>query len=426
MVRCLRLGLAAYVLLAFAHTGSAQSVSNCEPDGVQDSGSIYRICMPTGEYNGSLVIWAHGYQDATEPVGIPESQVCGPSVCLPELANGLGFGFATNSYRKTGMAILEGKADLLDLVNIYTAKKGKPTKVYLIGASEGGIITALSLERHPDVYAGGVAACGPVGNFPFQINFFGDARITFQYFFPDLIPGDPFHPTDELVNDWGTYYDTVVKPFVFDPANRHLLDQWVKVAQLPFDTADYLGSLELSVHDALRYPVVNINDVAETIGGFPFDNRYRWYFGSDNDLLLNIFIQRVAADDAALTAMDTDYATTGKLTRPLITLHTLKDQQVPYFHEQLYDLKTLFAGTWLTRHINFPVDRFGHCNFTEDEALVSFATMLFYDGLIDLVSGLQSAMTPAELSSFETRARAAGLPTERAGAKLAFRLKKKP
>ncbi len=425
MSRIAGLGLAACILLAFARTGSAQSASACEPDDVQSSGSIYRICMPTGEYNGMLVLWAHGFQDATEPVSIPESQLCGPSFCLPELVNGLGFAFATNSYRKTGLAILEGKADLLDLVSIYTAKKGKPKKIYLIGASEGGIITALSLERHPDVYAAGVAACGPLGNFPYQINFFGDARVTFQYFFPSLIPGDPFHPTPELVAGWLAYYDNTVKPFVFDPANRHLLDQWVKVAQLPFDPADYLGSLELSVSDALRYPVINLNDAGHVLGGFPFDNRFRWYFGSDNDLLLNIFIQRTAADPAATATMNTDYATSGKLTRPLITLHTLKDQQVPYFHEQLYDLKTLFAGTWLTRHINFPVDRFGHCNFTEDEALVSFATMLFYDGLIDLVSGTASAMAPAQLTSFEANAKAAGLPTRRAGGKLLFRLKKR-
>jgi pimeloyl-ACP methyl ester carboxylesterase len=413
------------VLLACAAASSAQSASVCEPDGVQDSGSIYRICMPAGEYNGMLVVWAHGYQDANEPVGIPENQLCSPTICLPEIVNGLGFGFATNSYRKTGMAVLEGKADLLDLVKIYAKKKGKPAKVYLVGASEGGIITALSLERHADVYAAGVAACGPIGNFPFQIDYFGDARATFQYFYPGLIPGDPFHPTDELVADWDAFYEATVRPFVFDPANRHLLDQWVRVARMPFDAADYLGSLELSVRDALRYSVVNINDAAETIGGFPFENRFRWYYGSDNDLLLNIFVPRTAADDAAVVAMTTDYATSGTLTRPLVTLHTLKDQQVPYLHEPLYNLKTLASGSWLTRHINFPIDRFGHCNFTESEALVSFATMLFYDGLIDLVSGTASAMTAKELLSFESRARLAGLPTQRAGDRLAFRLKKR-
>ncbi len=102
----------------------------------------------------------------------------------------------------------------------------------------------------------------------------------------------------------------------------------------------------------------------------------------------------------------------------MITLHTLRDQQVPYFHEPIYDLKTLFSGSLLTRHLNIPVDRYGHCNFTKDEALFSFAVMLFYDGVLDLVSGTSATLTPTEQAAFEQRAQAAGLPTKRAGAKL--------
>ncbi len=117
---------------------------------------------------------------------IPEDQLCLDGICIPDIVNQLGFGFATNSYSKTGLAILEGKADILDLVNIYAAQKGAPSKVYLVGASEGGIITALSLEQSPSVFSAGLAACGPLGNFPYQINYFGDARATFEYFFPGV------------------------------------------------------------------------------------------------------------------------------------------------------------------------------------------------------------------------------------------------
>ena len=68
----------------------------CDPDGVQASGSIYRICMPpAGTYNGRLIIWAHGFQDAGTPVGIPENQLCFSGVCLPDLITGLGFAFGT-------------------------------------------------------------------------------------------------------------------------------------------------------------------------------------------------------------------------------------------------------------------------------------------------------------------------------------------
>ena len=355
----------------------------CDPDGVQDSGSIYRICMPpAGTYNGMLVIWAHGFQDAGTPVSIPEDQLCTSELCIPDVINALGFGFATNSYSKTGLAILQGKADILDLVNIYATQKGAPTKVFLVGASEGGIITALSLEQHPDIFSAGLAACGPVGDFPAQINYFGDARATFDMFFPGVIPGPPYAPPPALAANWEAYYNAVVAPIVFNPANRSRLDQWARVARLPFDAANYLDTVASSVRDVLRYSIVNLTDAAATIGGFPFDNTTRIYTGSANDFLLNLFVPRIAADPAALQVMQTQYQTTGVLQRPLVTLHTLRDQQVPYFHEQLYALKTLASGAFGSRHVNIPIDRFEHCNFTAQELLGSFITMLIWDAAV--------------------------------------------
>jgi pimeloyl-ACP methyl ester carboxylesterase len=377
----MRLWASAIVVpLLFAAPVRAESI--CEPDGRQSSGSIYRICMPASvPYNGMLVIWAHGFQDAGTPVGIPNNQLCVANVCIPEIVNGLGFGFATNSYSKTGLAVVQGKNDILDLVNIYAAQKGAPQKVFLVGASEGGLITALAVEEHPEVFSAGLAACGPIGSFPLQINYFGNARATFEYFFPGLIPGPVYRPDPGLVAVWTTYYELVVKPFVLDPGNRDRLNQWARVASLPFDANNYLATVEQSVRDVLRYSIVNLEDATVTLGGFPFDNRQTWYTGSSNDLLLNIFVPRIAADAAALAAMQSSYQTTGVLRRPLVTLHTLRDQQVPYWHEQLYALKTLTSGSLLTRHLPISVDRFAHCNFTADEILGSFFTMLFYDAV---------------------------------------------
>jgi hypothetical protein len=421
-----RLAVAATLLLLFT-ASPARAASTCDPDGTQTSGSKYRICMPdAADYNGMLVVWAHGFQDATEPVGIPEDQLClSDGFCLNEVINTLGFGFATNSYSKTGLAVLQGKSDLLDLVGIYSQQKGTPTKVYIVGASEGGLITALSVEQRPDVYSAGMAACGPVGDFPAEINYFGDARATFQYFFPGVIPGDPFHPDDGLVGIWPFYYDLVVEPLIFAPANADRLNEWARVASLPFDTNDYINSLKVSVRDALRYSVVNINDAGKTLGGFPFDNSSRWYAGSSNDLLLNLFVPRAAASPTALATMIRSYNTTGVLARPLITLHTLRDQQVPYWHEQLYDLKTLFSGSFLTRHLNIPIDRFEHCNFTPAEALVSFLVMLVYDGLVPEISGVNTLLSGADLKAFERHAQSAGLPYQLSGDRLRLRLRKK-
>jgi len=407
------------VFLVFSAINSAQGAFTCDDDAQQASGSIYRICMPSGiPYNGKLVIWAHGFQDAGTPISIPEDQLSFGDFSIPDVITSLGYGFATNSYSKTGLAVEKGMADIIDLLQIYKSKYGEPEKVFLTGASEGGLITALLIESEPNLFDAGLAACGPVGDFPYQLKYFGDARATFQFFFPRLIPGDPFKPDLGLVNNWKVYYETIVKPSVFAPANRSKLDQWVKVANLPFDENDYITSLETTVADVLRYSVVNINDATETLGGFPFENRLTWYRGSNNDFLLNLMVPRRAASPIAVERMKNFYNTSGHLEIPLITIHTLIDQQVPYFHEFLYNLKTLSSGSLLAEHINMPINRYGHCNFKPEEALLGFGLMLLYAGEMDTLEGVGSLLRGSELTSFEKYADQYGLPYNAAGERL--------
>jgi pimeloyl-ACP methyl ester carboxylesterase len=388
------IAVAASLILTCA--AGAGATSTCGPDGVQASGSIYRICMPDApDYNNRLVIWAHGFQDAGTPVQIPEDQLSVDDVSLPELINGLGFGFATNSYSKTGLAVRPGMEDILDLVSIYAAEQGAPKKVYLIGASEGGIITALLVEQHPEVFDAGVAACGPIGDFAYQLQYFGDARVTFNYFFPGVIPGDPFNPSPELVENWSEFFETEVRPVLAAPENGVALAEWVKVAKLPFDPENWQETVERSAQDVLRYSVVNLLDAEATLGGFPFGNYGHWYRGSSNDLRLNLFVPRVAVDQVALDEIADHYSTTGALAVPLMTIHTRADQQVPYLHETIYTVKNLIEGSFLTKRLNFPINRYGHCQFTEGEAVLTFAAMLLYAGDIDTLQNV-SARLPAD------------------------------
>ncbi len=373
-------GLCVFVLLLLV-SPATQAESICDPDGLQASGSIYRICLPpAAQYNGDLIIWAHGFQDAGTPVSIPEDQLNFGGIQLNEIVNLLGFGFATNSYSKTGLAVQQGMDDILDLVNIYTAQYGAPQRVFLTGASEGGLITTLLIEQNPTLFNGGVAACGPIGSFPYQINYFGDARVTFEVFFPGLIPGDMFNPPQAIVDDWANYYETVVKPVVFDPVNQNKLNQWVSVAKLPFDAADYLNTVAISVQDVLRYSVVNSADATATLGGFPYNNSNRVYTGTANDNLFNLLVQRFTADPAAIQEMQNNYSTSGQLDMPLVTMHTSKDQQVPYLHQQIYTLKTLASGDLGSNHIPIKVDRYEHCNFNLQEVITALFLMLNLGG----------------------------------------------
>jgi hypothetical protein len=212
---------------------------------------------------------------------------------------------------------------------------------------------------------------------------------------------------------------------VFAPANRSLLDQWVNVAQLPFDADRYLETVAVSVRDVLRYAVVNLRDAVRTLGGFPFENRHRWYSGSADDLRLNSLVTRRSADSRALVEMQRFYNTHGRLERPLITLHTLRDQQVPYGHEDLYTLKTLLSGSSLVDHVNLPVNRFGHCNFTLAEALGAFGLMLLYAGDLDILVGVGSILQGEHLAAFERLAQRHGLPYRVEGQAFSAQLKRK-
>lgn len=375
------------LLLALSLLASGAEAA-CGPDRIQASGAIYRICMPsTVPYNGRLVVWAHGFQTSGTQVSIPEDQLAVNGQSLPELVNGLGFGFATTSYAKTGLAVRQGTADVLDLVNLYRAEQGAPTKVYLTGASEGGLITALLAEQHPEAFSGALAVCGPVGDFAYQMEYLGDARAAFQYFFPELIPGDPFRPAPELAAGWDDYYAATVKPALLAPANRKKLKQWVKAAKLPFDPKKSLSTMEDAARQVLGYAVMDMEDARETLGGMPFGNLDRQYKGA----ALNREVPRAAADAAALAEMRANYDTGGRPGIPLITVHTSLDPQVPYRHEKLYLGKTRKSGSYPKQHFNIRVDRYGHCKLSRDEVLLSFAALMLYADDASALAGLDAA-----------------------------------
>ncbi len=361
----------------FVAVSARPAAAVCGPDGVQASGAVYRICMPEpGQWNGKLVIWAHGYVAFNRPVAIPEEQLQLPDgTTLPDLVNSMGFAFATTSYSANGTAVRQGLEDIVDLVDVFEGSKGPADRVYVTGASQGGLITALAVEQHPELFAGGLATCGPLGSFPRQINYFSDFRVVFDYFFPGLLPGDPSYVPPELIDNWDSYYLGVIRPVVFAPANLAKTLQLIAVARLPTDRADFWPTAERSIYDALWYNVFGTNDAIEKLGGQPFENRWRFYRGSRNDWRLNRLIQRVAADPTAVAEMRTYYNTSGRLSRPLVTLHTLRDQQVPAWHEALYFWRVAAAGN-LGQLLAIPINRYGHCNFTAAEVLLGFGLMV--------------------------------------------------
>ncbi len=352
---------------ATAHVVAAPSA--CE-DGQQASGATYRICMPSN-WNGKLLVYAHGYVAPNRPLGIPEDQLGVPgSPTVDQLANGLGYAFVTSGFSTNGLAIQQGIDDLIDAVAIFTAKEGKPSKVLLAGVSEGGAITALAVERHPEVFDGGLAMCGPYGSFQDQINYFGDFRVVFDALFPNLLPPTAIDVPPTLLDTWeSSYYSDTVQPVITDTVQITAVNQLLNVTGAAFDVDDPATKIA-TIKDLLWYNVFATNDARAKLGGQPFANGSRIYHGSLDDDALNATVARYNADPAALTSLD-GYETSGHLLRPLITLHTLRDPIVPYWQATRYEAKVAAAGRGVF-HETVTVDSYGHCQFTSIAILAAF------------------------------------------------------
>ena len=342
-------------------------------DGALPSGGLSRICVPAAGWNGDLIVYAHGYTAFNAPLDF-YNLTLPDGTYLPALVQSLGFAFATTSYRRNGLAILEGVDDVRELVAQFVAGKGQPGRTYIVGPSEGGAVAALSAERSADIFDAGLSLCGPIGDFRKQINYWGDFRVLYDYFFPDVLPGDAMHVPDALIANWDTGYQPAALAAL--AAKPLAAAQLIRTSSAPFDPAD-LNTIGATTAGILWYNVFATEDGKQQLGGIPYDNRARIYSGSLNDRALNAGVDRFAADPKALAQLQ-KYQTTGNPAIPLITLHTTGDPIVPYWHQIYYRGK--LTANHNTNVTQVKIFRYGHCAFTTTEVLAGFSLMVLRAG----------------------------------------------
>jgi len=343
----------------------AAAAPGCE-EGVQPSGALFRLCEPVLFGSGDLVLYAHGYTSPTAPLALPEeADLLGPVFTLR------GSGFGVTSFRSNGLSVQDGVLDLAELLDLYTARHGAPTRVWLVGASQGGLIVSLALERRPDLYSGALAMCAPVGGFAGQVDYFGDFRVVFDALFPGLLPPSAIEIPAELIAGWDETWEASIRPVLADPASAARVEALLAVTGAASDPAD-AASRERTANGLLWYNVHATGEATARLGGQPFDNLTRLYSGSSLDAEINAAALRYAADAAARSAL-VDYETTGRPIGPVVTLHTTLDPIVPYRHSVEYAARLEAAGVL---HEQRSVERYGHCNFEPLEVIGAFDALL--------------------------------------------------
>jgi len=341
-------------------------VAGCT-QGTLESGALSLICFPES-WNGTLVVYAHGYVQPSAPVALPDDDVGG--VSISDAVTGFGYAYATTSYRDNGLVVLPAIDDVVQLVVAVRARvKPDPTRTLLVGFSEGGLVAALTLERHPELIDGALEACGPIGDFTRQIDYFGDTRVLFDYYFPGVLPGTAVDIPAQLQAGWtSTYEPAVVAALTDDPERAAEL---AAVAGIP--VPDAVAAAASTIAQVLWYNVFATNDAQERLGGNPYTNVGREYSGSSDDAALNAGVARYEPVTLARGSLG-QYDTSGDLPGPVVTLHTTGDPEVPFFHEMLYREKVESKGR-LDRLEQRSVERLGHCTFTSTELFDAFLAL---------------------------------------------------
>ena len=337
---------------------------------VADAAALIHVTqIPPVGWNGNLVVYAHGFTPPIAPLALPKE-----AAQFGALAMSSGFGFATTSYPENGMCIPEALADLLDLVAEFREEYPQTQKVFLIGASMGGLIAAQAAEKYPEVFDGVLALCGVYGNYTVEAGHIANFRIIFDYFFPGLIPGDALSVDLPTMLQWeGTYVPQVIDA-LSNPANSDKVRQLLSVTKLPVDASNP-ASVITAIVEVLSMQVYAVEDVKARLGGYPYGNRFIRYYGSDNDRALNRGVQRIEADPAALIAAQRLFGTTGRLQMPLVSMHGTGDNLVPITQQLLYRTK-IFLARKSGLYTGIPVNSFGHCQFEEQQILGAFGLLV--------------------------------------------------
>ena len=143
---------AALASQACGGSGTMTSLSGALPDG-----ATYLIQCPAVRWNGTLLLYSHGYVAPGSPN--PAEDVGDPVTGTWLLSH--GFALAGSSYASTGWAIQQALPDQIDSARqVQASLVGTPDRTIAWGHSLGGIITAGLIQSYPNRFNAALPMCG--------------------------------------------------------------------------------------------------------------------------------------------------------------------------------------------------------------------------------------------------------------------------
>ena len=372
-----------FVIILVAVAGLAPAALADEiVDGSTGPGSVYRLVRPTN-WNGILILYAHGYVSQEAPVAIPVDAQRVISLVVPQ-----GFAVAVSSFSENGWVVKEGAQRTHQLIGLFTSKFAAPARVYVAGASMGGLIAIRLAETWPNQFAGLLPACAVSGGVTRQYDYSLNVRVLFDVFYPGVLPWSPIDvpPGLDSVQD---VINPVVTAMTLNPSGAVAI---ASLAQTPVqyaNGAELVESIATALVTATSYPQI----LKLTHGQPYFDNSVTQYTGAlplATLAFINASVQRFSGSPAGQTLLAHDYTPTGDLQMPALTISTFRDPLIPGFHRTIYGQQVADAGNadrLVQRSVSGFAGGYGHCTFTPQELT---------QALLDLVLWGELGIKPAQ------------------------------
>ena len=324
------------------------------------TGAEYRIDIPSN-WNHGLVVFYHGYSER------PFRYRLDGSIGLqaePMLRR--GYAVIQSGYSQTGWALQVAYPETEILRKYFVKKYGQPRETFAAGGSMGGALVMVTMELNgKNTYNGGLNLCGAVGPSYVHLNRRFAWRAAFDYYFPGLMP--PLVPVPVNFEESEALRQKVLTALRTNTAGASAMRNLTGLHS------------DIEVARAVGYYTYVVGDMQRKSGGNPFDNRNYLYTGtstdSKTDYALNDGVRRYGADFKARAYLLSHYSPSGRLTHPMLALHTIYDPLIPATTLSLYDAQVTEAG-YSQNLVQQYVDREGHCTFSGEEVGHAFDELL--------------------------------------------------
>jgi pimeloyl-ACP methyl ester carboxylesterase len=391
-----------------AGSASASAATTCggtgavtTVNGTLADGATYKIQCPNGTWNGTLLLYSHGYvapgsANPAEDVGDP---LTGQALL------GSGFALAGSSYATTGWAIQQALPDQVNTLEVFDQTYGKPRTTIAWGHSLGGIITAGLIQDYPTLFNAALPMCGVLSGGVATWNTALDGAFAFQQLIdPKIQIVNIKNPAANLTlgeqavaaaqatpqgrarlalvsaldDTPGWFTPLSPEPAATDYAaqeqNQFL---WDSEVTFPFVLA-LRAELEARAGGNVSWNT-GVNYVTQLAKSVDLNEVIALYKAAGlsltKDLATLNSAPRITANPFAVIYLSKYISFNGDISVPVLTMHTTGDGLVVPENEQAYSSVVNRDGNGsLLREIF--VNRAGHCAFTPAETITALQTLL--------------------------------------------------